>query len=348
MLNLPSPAVLDALASAITPARLASIEHAKLQTVFYLLGPGVLHDPRLVAFIATLPADVSHRFSSSDIPSTNNVTFGPAALLSLRLSYLSPSIFRLPTYSFLPPPAPLAVAAPDAPTDAEVAPLPNLDLALLPTSFPPRSYLLRATDRLERAQTPQPPHFASTYRSFDFTVPSPTSELEASRLKADHVTDATKAHSAEIWSAYRPAADAAREAVDAEAATRAPATFPGAGLRVTPLGTGSAIPSKYRNVSSTLLHLPDDGGYVLLDAGEGTWGQIARRFGDGGTDGESAEKVLRGIKLVFVSHLHQDHHAGLATILRERNLVRPLLFSLAASLEANQNDRSSRHHRTHR
>lgn len=86
---------------------------------------------------------------------------------------------------------------------------------------------------------------------------------------------------------------------------------------VTPLGTGSAVPSKYRNVSSTLLHLPD-GGYILLDAGEGTWGQIARKFGSGA---EGKEKILRELKCIFISHIHQDHHAGLATILRQRNQV---------------------------
>lgn len=93
---------------------------------------------------------------------------------------------------------------------------------------------------------------------------------------------------------------------------------------VTPLGTGSAIPSKYRNVSSTLLELPprtdiDSTGekdYVLLDCGEGTWGQIARRFGE-----EGAREVLARTRLLFVSHLHQDHHAGLATLLRERAAV---------------------------
>ena len=117
-----------------------------------------------------------------------------------------------------------------------------------------------------------------------------------------------------------------RAAVEAEEKERKGDKLPGDDLKVTPLGTGSAVPSKYRNVSSTLLHLPD-GGYVLLDAGEGTWGQIARRFGEG----ESREKVLRGLKLVFISHMHQDHHAGLATVLKERNKVCSHFLLLALS-----------------
>ena len=79
-----------------------------------------------------------------------------------------------------------------------------------------------------------------------------------------------------------------------------------------------------------MLHLPketeeDPTQYILLDAGEGTWGQIARRFGDGdptSTGGESKEDVLRGLKMIFLSHMHQDHHAGIATILRKRAQVR--------------------------
>eukprot|EP00976_Prorocentrum_cordatum_P002991 58128-Prorocentrum_minimum.AAC.1 len=42
------------------------------------------------------------------------------------------------------------------------------------------------------------------------------------------------------------------------------------------LGTGSAIPSKYRNVSSIFLDIPGAGG-LLMDAGEGCLSQLFRR-----------------------------------------------------------------------
>lgn len=90
-------------------------------------------------------------------------------------------------------------------------------------------------------------------------------------------------------------------------------------IMVTTLGTGSAAPSKYRNVSSTLLHLPQREGvafdYILLDAGEGTLGQLKRKFGDGW------KEMLRNLKLVFISHLHADHHCGLGSLLAERIAV---------------------------
>jgi ribonuclease Z len=78
---------------------------------------------------------------------------------------------------------------------------------------------------------------------------------------------------------------------------------------VTPLGTGSAIPSKHRNVSSTLLSIEDT--VVMLDAGEGTFGQLCRRFG------AETSQVLLNMKTLFVSHLHADHHLGIFTVICE-------------------------------
>eukprot|EP00302_Diacronema_sp_CCMP2436_P018831 CAMPEP_0179979728 /NCGR_PEP_ID=MMETSP0983-20121128/41521_1 /TAXON_ID=483367 /ORGANISM="non described non described, Strain CCMP 2436" /LENGTH=1012 /DNA_ID=CAMNT_0021897549 /DNA_START=28 /DNA_END=3065 /DNA_ORIENTATION=- len=84
------------------------------------------------------------------------------------------------------------------------------------------------------------------------------------------------------------------------------------GGEVTFLGTGAAMPSKYRNVSATLLHLPA-GGCVLLDCGEGTLGQLRRRYGL-----EGAANVLARVRCFWVSHAHADHHLGLPSLLVER------------------------------
>lgn len=81
---------------------------------------------------------------------------------------------------------------------------------------------------------------------------------------------------------------------------------------VTFLGTGSAIPTKYRNVSGTLLQTPDHGN-VLLDGGEGTLAQIYRCFGR-----ERGDNILRDLRTVFVSHVHADHHLGLIGVLKRR------------------------------
>lgn len=63
---------------------------------------------------------------------------------------------------------------------------------------------------------------------------------------------------------------------------------------------------------------------ILLDCGEGTYGQLVRHFGVTG-----AEKVLSDLKAIYVSHLHADHHIGLIGVLsvrrkmRENGLLKP-------------------------
>ncbi|XP_026385349.1 tRNAse Z TRZ4, mitochondrial-like [Papaver somniferum] len=78
------------------------------------------------------------------------------------------------------------------------------------------------------------------------------------------------------------------------------------------LGTGSSQPSKHRNVSSIFINLFSKGG-LLIDCGEGTLGQLRRRFGVVG-----ANDILRGLKCIWISHMHADHHTGLASILALR------------------------------
>ncbi|CRG89533.1 ribonuclease Z [Talaromyces islandicus] len=85
----------------------------------------------------------------------------------------------------------------------------------------------------------------------------------------------------------------------------------GAEAEVFTLGTGSSSPSKYRNVSATLLHVPKKG-YYLFDAGENTLGQLKRTFGP-----EQLQHVMQNLRLIWISHLHADHHLGTATVIKE-------------------------------
>ena len=114
----------------------------------------------------------------------------------------------------------------------------------------------------------------------------------------------------------------------------------GAGVGVLPLGTGSALPSKYRNgwhtnffenssflylspifsASSTLIQIPGWGD-ILLDASEGTWGQLVRYFGMDDTSSPNVWDVLRNLKRIFISNIHADHHLGVSVILAKRRSV---------------------------
>lgn len=86
--------------------------------------------------------------------------------------------------------------------------------------------------------------------------------------------------------------------------------------RVTFLGTGSSIPNKTRNTSGILVELEPDR-FMMMDCGEGTYGQIVRLYGP-----ERARQVLSRLEAVYISHLHADHHIGLIGLLlgRERAL----------------------------
>jgi ribonuclease Z len=90
-------------------------------------------------------------------------------------------------------------------------------------------------------------------------------------------------------------------------------------------GTGSAIPSKYRNVSGIFVKLPTSNFSVMLDAGEGTYGQLCRRFGygdvsrsSGRSSFSSVDEAVSSIAIIFVSHMHADHHLGIPRLIIER------------------------------
>ncbi|KAF0917529.1 hypothetical protein E2562_020907 [Oryza meyeriana var. granulata] len=84
-------------------------------------------------------------------------------------------------------------------------------------------------------------------------------------------------------------------------------------MEITFLGTGSSQPSKYRNVSSIYINLFAQGG-ILLDCGEGTLGQLKRRFGVSGAD-----EAVKSLNCIWISHIHADHHTGVARILALRS-----------------------------
>jgi ribonuclease Z len=77
---------------------------------------------------------------------------------------------------------------------------------------------------------------------------------------------------------------------------------------IIPLGTGSAMPSKYRNVSATLVRVPGWGSY-LLDCGENTLGQLRRCFGH-----SAADSIIKDLRAICISHAHADHHLGTISV----------------------------------
>ncbi|GBP34958.1 Zinc phosphodiesterase ELAC protein 2 [Eumeta japonica] len=78
------------------------------------------------------------------------------------------------------------------------------------------------------------------------------------------------------------------------------------------LGTGSCIPSKTRNTSGIAVQVNENKS-IILDCGEGTYGQLVRFYGP-----KKVNDFLRSLQAIYVSHLHADHHIGLIGLLQAR------------------------------
>lgn len=98
----------------------------------------------------------------------------------------------------------------------------------------------------------------------------------------------------------------------------ATADLPNPDTEIIPLGTGSALPSRSRNVSCTLIRVPGIGNY-LLDCGENSLGQLRRMYGFAGADA-----ILRDLKAIWISHSHADHHLGTISVIKRFSEVVPL------------------------
>ncbi|RHY13888.1 hypothetical protein DYB36_005129, partial [Aphanomyces astaci] len=93
-----------------------------------------------------------------------------------------------------------------------------------------------------------------------------------------------------------------------------PAGPPSHAPKLTFLGTGCAAPSKLRNSSAIYLdYSPPSTHGILIDCGEGTFGQLWRQFGP------ATSARLRTLQCIWVSHKHADHHCGLLRVLLERH-----------------------------
>lgn len=52
---------------------------------------------------------------------------------------------------------------------------------------------------------------------------------------------------------------------------------------------------------------------ILMDCGEGTYGQLVRFYGR-----SKCDEVLANIDAIYVSHIHADHHIGIIGVLQGR------------------------------
>lgn len=235
--------------------------------IVWILGPGVIQDETLQAFIGT-HSNLQHIVSSSD-QCPNSLVLTAAATAAIRHNLIDPLRYAIPIHSN--------------------------------TLSPSAAKLLGEIDQISGICQPAKSglriELEPSFRINDEpVVPLLDTGLVVKETPKDVVRLAHAARQ-EIRSSK----------VQVETADQ---DLPSPDAEIICLGTGSALPSHHRNVSATLLRVPGCGSY-LIDCGENTLGQLKRMY----TPLQLAE-ILRDLKLIWISHLHADHHLGLTSVIK--------------------------------
>jgi ribonuclease Z len=242
----------------------------------WILGPGVIQNARLKGFMEKV-SDVKHIISSREV-CPNNLGNDSSAAISIRLSQVAPDYFPVPLHS-------------------------NVRSMGGPVETMSTEQILSSGRLWEPAQ-----------RGLRIQV-EPTVERDPSVIVPFlNTAEVLKDTSEKVLKLGREAQQkiselkAKAEGLDTEKDGKKK-QLPGRDNEITTLGTGSAMPSKYRNVSANLLRIPGKGSY-LFDCGEGTLGQLRRLYAT-----PQLQEVLRDLKMIWISHLHADHHLGTTSMI---------------------------------
>ncbi|CAE7190402.1 unnamed protein product [Rhizoctonia solani] len=273
-----------------------------LGSIYHRVGPGVLSDPRYLSWAKSIASSECNHLVASDDFSPNSISFQSSAHLSSILSELDKDMFLIPRENG-----------------------PKYDITEC-ENF--ESKLYNNTKAFPVGDLAKGLHILSPGLVTEMTPPKPPvlklfQGVNNDLYKEDAETH-TKGESLLSTDDQKDSFKHAREQACELASSRKYEPAPGDDFRITTLGTGSALPSKYRNVISTVIQMPNYGS-IMLDCGENTWGQMCRRFGVDQTMPENAYSVLADIKCIFISHIHGDHHMGLLKLLTTRRSLTPAL-----------------------
>ncbi|RKP37384.1 beta-lactamase-like protein [Dimargaris cristalligena] len=247
-------------------------------------GPGVLQDPRYQAWMHRFGAETHHLVSGADV-NDDAIVFTGSAEEQLVLSNLSSNVFHGPFQAVKPGSSSTTWAA-------------------LQPQLPAKSCLLRPETRFEFEPTPVC-HTENQIQPYNYQMQDRVSSI--SELIQPFQSKVAELREAQLIQSPKR---------DAKAADIAPDAFEN--LVISPLGTGSSHPSKYRNVSANLVKVPTRGN-MLLDVGENTIGQLYRLLGDSARFNPifqmGFDDLFADLHLIYISHMHADHHLGLPSIL---------------------------------
>ncbi|KAJ5826547.1 hypothetical protein N7447_003310 [Penicillium robsamsonii] len=246
----------------------------ELQAFIWILGPGVAEHPKYQEFVASM-SHCKHTVSSTD-HCPNYLAMTSSAGSTVRLARLKPDSYAVPVHDNVSLPQP---GTPNANSKSAIAarqnsPLEPLEPGLIINMEP--NFGFNSDEVMSRFNP------ATVLHSIPRSVEQ---RMEVIRKRV-----------------AKPGFQKKLQVQRTE--------WPGADAEIIALGTGSSVPSKYRNVSATLVKVPGYG-YYLLDCGENTLGQLKRVF-----EPEELREVLRNLRMIWISHLHADHHLGTVSVIK--------------------------------
>ncbi|KXG49242.1 uncharacterized protein PGRI_031120 [Penicillium griseofulvum] len=246
----------------------------ELQAFIWILGPGVAEHPKFQEFVARM-SHCKHTVSSTD-HCPNYLAMTSSASSTVRLARLKPDSYAVPVHDnvSLPQPGTPNANSKSAIAARENSPLQPLEPGLIINMEP--NFGFNSDEVMSRFNP------ATALHSIPRSVEQ---RMEVIRKRVAKSEFQKKLHVQRT-------------------------EWPGADAEIIALGTGSSVPSKYRNVSATLVKVPGYG-YYLLDCGENTLGQLKRVF-----EPEELREVLQNLRMIWISHLHADHHLGTVSVIK--------------------------------
>nr|CAG8501274.1 4504_t:CDS:10 [Entrophospora candida] len=308
IIDVPSTDYIQSVCSSPEFIQYQTTEDLQPKIIIHMLGKNVIQNQQYIEWMKKFGEKTEHIIASEEV-CPQKIVFYNSALSQLKLSKLDEKQFAIPYYS----------NEPFKKLD-DILNLPKKSSIAIPL----RVYQMEPTFKIDDSQLTN---------VFDHIDPN---SLEMQTLNGmTEYLEIVKLVKQKILSSASLSSDNSIQSQDPLPIIH------GSNVSVTTLGTGSCLPSKYRNVSSTLIKIPQDG-CILLDVGEGTLGSLYRKYGPlndkpiinssnstinsgSNTNNEesmSLEKCLRDLKLIFISHMHADHHLGLIRLLDRWNQLR--------------------------
>ncbi|KAJ1724748.1 hypothetical protein LPJ53_001031 [Coemansia erecta] len=252
----------------------------RLLLVIHSLGPGVAQDKQYKAWAAQFPSHVRHMVSAPEyVPDEN--PFQRHLRVHAAMTAIDPATYVLPQSS----------KTPDLPVKSFL----DSNNAIVPSSL----------------------------MSFDF---EPKPQLDCSKVQpALSPEEMLEQAQAKIQGEQQSATNGSNGSCNVTTASAVTVTNCNSDeLIVCPIGTGSSVPSIYRNVSANIISVNGYGG-IVLDCGESTVSLLKRFLGYPKRNihntriNLSYTEFVSSLKLLYISHMHADHHLGAILLLHEWN-----------------------------